>query len=207
MVIKKNQVDIRNFAETGMTPEEIADRLNLHLETVQGYLKIGNIMVEHNPICLTEDCENFAESDEELCNDCMNFYHAERKKKYPVIQSTDKDFRSSIIDKLIGDTLLPEKYFPATKIYALLILLTDAFKDNKSLSEYIYKLEEIEINVHSPVKDVKGDLKMTNGYCVRCKKTVEMMDAVESVTVNGKRILKGKCPDCGTTVCRILGKA
>ena len=41
------------------------------------------------------------------------------------------------------------------------------------------------------------------GYCVNCKAKKVMIDPVESVTKNGKPITKGKCPDCGTTVCVI----
>ena len=40
-------------------------------------------------------------------------------------------------------------------------------------------------------------------YCVKCKAKKEMKDPVESLTKNGKPITKGKCPDCGTTICRI----
>lgn len=40
-------------------------------------------------------------------------------------------------------------------------------------------------------------------YCVKCKAKKEMRDPVESLTKNGKPITKGKCPDCGTTICRI----
>lgn len=40
-------------------------------------------------------------------------------------------------------------------------------------------------------------------YCVKCKAKKVMQDPVESTTKNGKPITKGKCPDCGTTVCRI----
>jgi hypothetical protein len=47
---------------------------------------------------------------------------------------------------------------------------------------------------------------MVQGYCVKCKKTVEMKNGVESKTKKGIRMMKGKCPDCSTTVCRILGK-
>jgi len=48
-------------------------------------------------------------------------------------------------------------------------------------------------------------------YCVKCKAKQEMADANE-VTMNGKggmkrRAMKGKCPVCGTTMFRILGKA
>lgn len=47
---------------------------------------------------------------------------------------------------------------------------------------------------------------MTEGYCVKCKKTVTMKGEKESKTTKGTRIAKGKCPNCGITVCRILGK-
>lgn len=40
-------------------------------------------------------------------------------------------------------------------------------------------------------------------YCVKCKAKKTMKDPVEGVTKNGKPITKGKCPDCGTTICRI----
>lgn len=40
-------------------------------------------------------------------------------------------------------------------------------------------------------------------YCVKCKAKREMADPVAGVTKNGKPITKGKCPVCGTTVCRI----
>ena len=48
-------------------------------------------------------------------------------------------------------------------------------------------------------------------YCVKCKVKQEMADANE-VTMNGKggvkrRAMKGKCPVCGTTMFRIIGKA
>jgi hypothetical protein len=45
---------------------------------------------------------------------------------------------------------------------------------------------------------------MTEGYCVKCKKSVEMKDGKESLNAKGRRMMKGKCPNCGTTVCRIL---
>lgn len=47
---------------------------------------------------------------------------------------------------------------------------------------------------------------MTQGYCVKCKAKVEMKDPKESLTKRGTRMAKGKCPDCGTTVCCMLGK-
>ena len=46
-------------------------------------------------------------------------------------------------------------------------------------------------------------LMAIEAYCVKCKAKKEMQDPVEGVTKNGKPITKGKCPDCGTTICRI----
>ena len=48
---------------------------------------------------------------------------------------------------------------------------------------------------------------MPTGRCMKCKKPVEIQEGKERVTKNKMRLLKGKCPKCGTTVCRILGKA
>lgn len=45
------------------------------------------------------------------------------------------------------------------------------------------------------------------GYCVKCKEKVEMIDPKESVTKNNRYIYKGQCPKCGTTVCRMGGVA
>lgn len=42
-------------------------------------------------------------------------------------------------------------------------------------------------------------------YCVKCKAKKEIQDAKEEVLKNGRKALKGKCPSCGTTLCRILG--
>ncbi len=51
---------------------------------------------------------------------------------------------------------------------------------------------------------------MVEGYCVKCKAKREMKDANE-VTMKGKggterRAMKGKCPECDTTMFRIMGK-
>lgn len=42
-------------------------------------------------------------------------------------------------------------------------------------------------------------------YCVRCKEKVEMVKPVKSKTKRGVTMNKGKCPKCGTTVCRFGG--
>jgi hypothetical protein len=45
-----------------------------------------------------------------------------------------------------------------------------------------------------------------NGYCVKCKEKRDFEGRVE-ISKTGMRMAKGKCPVCGTTVNRILGKA
>lgn len=44
------------------------------------------------------------------------------------------------------------------------------------------------------------------GYCVKCKKKVEMKDMVEKKSSKGTRMNQGFCPFCGTKVNRLLGK-
>ena len=45
----------------------------------------------------------------------------------------------------------------------------------------------------------------THGRCMKCKKQVEIKDPKEELTIKGTKIAKGKCPNCGTTVCRMGG--
>jgi len=47
---------------------------------------------------------------------------------------------------------------------------------------------------------------MVEAYCVKCKKKVEMKNGKETKTKRGTNMMKGKCPDCGITVCRMMGK-
>jgi len=47
---------------------------------------------------------------------------------------------------------------------------------------------------------------MPEGYCVKCKSKKEMKDAKEVVMKNKRKAAKGKCPECGTGMYRILGK-
>ncbi len=49
------------------------------------------------------------------------------------------------------------------------------------------------------------------GFCVKCKKKVEIKDPQET-EIKGKggtkrRAVTGVCPDCGTKIFKILGKA
>ncbi len=41
-------------------------------------------------------------------------------------------------------------------------------------------------------------------FCVKCKAKKEMEDAVKVTMKNGRPAMKGKCPDCGTSMFRIL---
>lgn len=43
------------------------------------------------------------------------------------------------------------------------------------------------------------------GYCVKCKKMKEMKDEEKVTMKNGRAAAKGKCPDCGTGMYKILG--
>ena len=47
---------------------------------------------------------------------------------------------------------------------------------------------------------------MAQGYCVKCKAKQEISEAKEVTMKNGRRAMKGKCPTCGTSMFRILGK-
>jgi len=48
---------------------------------------------------------------------------------------------------------------------------------------------------------------MVEAYCVKCKaKGRVMKDAVISQTPKGGFMAKGKCPECGTTMCAMMSK-
>jgi len=46
-----------------------------------------------------------------------------------------------------------------------------------------------------------------DAYCVKCKASKEMKDAKKVTMKNGRPAMKGKCPDCGTGLYRILKAA
>jgi hypothetical protein len=53
---------------------------------------------------------------------------------------------------------------------------------------------------------MKGDVTMTQAYCVKCRAKKDMKDPAEVTMKNGKKALKGTCPSCGTGMFRITGK-
>ena len=58
----------------------------------------------------------------------------------------------------------------------------------------------------SKESNVTSKTQTYNGYCVKCKEKRDFEGTVE-ISKTGMRMAKGKCPVCGTTVNRILGKA
>lgn len=47
---------------------------------------------------------------------------------------------------------------------------------------------------------------MAEGFCVKCKKKVEIKDAKETTLKNGRKAISGTCPTCGTKIFRFMGK-
>lgn len=47
-------------------------------------------------------------------------------------------------------------------------------------------------------------MKQSEGYCVKCKATVAMKDAVNKIAANGRSMLQGLCPKCGTKVTKFV---
>ena len=48
---------------------------------------------------------------------------------------------------------------------------------------------------------------MVKAYCVKCKKKGQEMKSPTIVkTSRGGFMAKGKCPDCGTTMCAMMSK-
>ena len=45
------------------------------------------------------------------------------------------------------------------------------------------------------------------GYCVKCKASREMKEEQKVTMKNQRQAMKGKCPDCGTGMYKILGKS
>lgn len=45
---------------------------------------------------------------------------------------------------------------------------------------------------------------LMEAYCVKCKASKEMKDSQQVQMKNGRPAMKGKCPDCGTGMYRIL---
>ena len=46
---------------------------------------------------------------------------------------------------------------------------------------------------------------MVEGYCVKCRKKVEIQNPKEKLTKKGTKFAQGTCPNCGTKVNRMGG--
>ncbi|HQV74718.1 MAG: hypothetical protein KBA60_05180 [Flavobacteriales bacterium] len=44
-------------------------------------------------------------------------------------------------------------------------------------------------------------------YCVKCKAKRNMKEPKEVVMANGRKAMKGTCPECSTGMFKIMGKA
>lgn len=44
-------------------------------------------------------------------------------------------------------------------------------------------------------------------YCVKCKAKRDMKAPAEVTMANGRKAMKGTCPECGTGMFKIMGKA
>ncbi|MBI2608125.1 MAG: hypothetical protein HYW47_00815 [Deltaproteobacteria bacterium] len=49
-----------------------------------------------------------------------------------------------------------------------------------------------------------ADLNKVQAYCVKCKGMKTMSEAEQVTMKNGRPAVKGKCPDCGTGMYKIL---
>jgi len=60
--------------------------------------------------------------------------------------------------------------------------------------------------IHPPrfAVDPFEEVSVLTGYCVKCKAKKEMKDAQKVTMKNGRPAMKGKCPNCGTGMYRIL---
>lgn len=55
--------------------------------------------------------------------------------------------------------------------------------------------------------NINGMAEKYEGFCVKCKKKVEIKDPQIITLKNGRKAVKGKCPNCGTTIYRFLGSS
>lgn len=49
------------------------------------------------------------------------------------------------------------------------------------------------------------EIRMAEGYCVKCKAKKPIANAIEETMKNGRKAVKGKCPTCGVVMFKILG--
>lgn len=67
-----------------------------------------------------------------------------------------------------------------------------------------YKYTNIEENGIAIYVCAKEVFSMADAYCVRCRKKVQMKNEQQITTKNKRKALKGKCPNCDTTVMKFI---
>ena len=71
-------------------------------------------------------------------------------------------------------------------------------------SKHCFKKHLTLTYIYDTLKKTSGGVFM-EAYCVKCKAKKEMQEAQEVTMKNGRKAMKGKCPDCGTSMFRIMG--
>lgn len=61
------------------------------------------------------------------------------------------------------------------------------------------------LRIRRHVATVSKHLKMTEGYCVKCKAKRAIMNVMEEQMRDGRKAITGKCPSCGEDLFRIRG--
>ncbi len=67
-------------------------------------------------------------------------------------------------------------------------------------------LQDIDIRYgifYYPPKDSRKEVKLMEGYCVKCRAKRQIKDAKAITMKNGKPATQGVCPNCGTKMFRI----
>lgn len=73
----------------------------------------------------------------------------------------------------------------------------------KKVKKVVKKTKPAAEKKATPVITATGTYE---GYCVKCKEKGVKFEGVVSRSENGTYIAKGPHTECGTTVCRIIGK-
>jgi predicted GH43/DUF377 family glycosyl hydrolase len=73
-------------------------------------------------------------------------------------------------------------------------------KMSEFLAQLSYEREAVQVSypVHSPPEVPVRTRERVNGFCVKCRKNVEMKNAGHIVMKNMRRAIRGICPKCGS---------
>ncbi len=64
----------------------------------------------------------------------------------------------------------------------------------------MYKGEFHKIFITYTFVKLNEGTAMVVGFCVKCRKKVDLKSPEEVTLKNGRKAIRGKCPNCGTTV-------